>query len=72
MRDGNFLPFPQHPHAEVMRSYDNKSDGFLIKWRMLVKSGVLKIKPEIPAEIDATYKSRKIKFWAYFGASKNI
>ena len=54
--NGRYLPFPQRPHAEVMRSYDNKPAGFLAQWRMLVKLGILKIKPEIQAEIDATYK----------------
>lgn len=56
MSDGGYLPFPQRPHAEVMRSYDNKPAGFLAQWRMLVKLGLLKIKSEIQAEIDATYK----------------
>lgn len=53
---GQDLSFPKRPHAEVMRSFDNKPAGFLAQWRMLVKLGILKIKPEIQAEIDAIYK----------------
>ena len=56
LSEGQDLDFPNRPHAEVMRSFDNKPDGFLAQFRMLVKLGLLRIKPEIQAEIDVTYK----------------
>ena len=54
LSDGNPLPYPERPHGEVSESYDNKSK-FLTEWRMMVKLGLLKLKPQIELEVDTLY-----------------
>lgn len=47
-------PFPS---SEGALKFLNDKDGILTEWRMLVKLGLLKIKPQLQKEIDNTYNA---------------